>query len=127
MPATIDYYFTSASPFVYLGHKALMDVAAAHFANDRELFRLEVNHIDASHDDIVPGCAGSREGEAQVFERLLGLKFEVAFADDLAAGIDGSLAGDVNGLPAGGGDDVSPAVGFAKGRRVQELVGHVIA
>ncbi len=28
----IDYYFTSASPFVYLGHKALMDVAAAHGA-----------------------------------------------------------------------------------------------
>lgn len=30
--AVIDYYFTSASPFVYLGHEALMDVAAAHGA-----------------------------------------------------------------------------------------------
>jgi 2-hydroxychromene-2-carboxylate isomerase len=28
MTVTIDYYFTSISPFVYLGHKALLDVAA---------------------------------------------------------------------------------------------------
>ncbi|MCC0039223.1 MAG: 2-hydroxychromene-2-carboxylate isomerase [Brucellaceae bacterium] len=32
MPATIDYYFTSASPFVYLGHQPLRAVAAKHKA-----------------------------------------------------------------------------------------------
>jgi 2-hydroxychromene-2-carboxylate isomerase len=32
MPAVIDYYFTSASPFVYLGHEAFLKLAAAHEA-----------------------------------------------------------------------------------------------
>ncbi len=32
MPATIDYYFYSASPFTYLGHQAIVDVAARHGA-----------------------------------------------------------------------------------------------
>ncbi|EKF20087.1 2-hydroxychromene-2-carboxylate isomerase [Nitratireductor pacificus] len=32
MPATIDYYFTSASPFVYLGHQALRAAVARHGA-----------------------------------------------------------------------------------------------
>ena len=32
MTATIDYYFFSASPFTYLGHQAIVDVAAKHGA-----------------------------------------------------------------------------------------------
>lgn len=32
MPATIDYYFTSASPFTYLGHQPLRAVAEKHGA-----------------------------------------------------------------------------------------------
>ena len=30
---TIDYYFFSASPFTYLGHKAITEIAAKHGAN----------------------------------------------------------------------------------------------
>lgn len=33
MPATIDYYFTSASPFTYLGHQPLRAVAEKHGAS----------------------------------------------------------------------------------------------
>lgn len=32
MPATIDYYFISSSPFVYLGHTLLHEIAARHGA-----------------------------------------------------------------------------------------------
>lgn len=35
MPATVDYYFTSASPFTYLGHQPLRTVLSKHGANVR--------------------------------------------------------------------------------------------
>lgn len=33
MPKTIDYYYYSASPFTYLGHQAILDVAVKHDAS----------------------------------------------------------------------------------------------
>ncbi len=33
MPATIDYYYTSISPFTYLGHQALIETASKHGAS----------------------------------------------------------------------------------------------
>ena len=33
MPATIDYYLSSVSPWTYLGHAAICDLAARHHAN----------------------------------------------------------------------------------------------
>ena len=100
------------------------NIPAAHLANDRHVFRLEIYNIQPRHHDIVPRGSRRSQGQPQIFKGLLGLPFEIALAHHITRGIDSRLAGDMNRSSSAARDDVGPAMRFSEGRRVDEFCGH---
>ena len=101
------------------------DVTAADFADDRDVLRLESHDEQAGLHDVAKRRTDRRQRERDVVEGLLGLRFEVASADNLASLVDPDLPRNVNRLAAGRADDVSPTKRRTQLRRIEELDVHV--
>jgi hypothetical protein len=84
--------------------------------DDRQVLGPVIDDVDGDPGHLLRGGSDGGESAADVGERLMGLRGQIARADEVALRVVGGLSGDEDQPAPGRGDDVGVAL-----RRVQIL------